>query len=267
MNGNDFPFACTIAGSDSGGGAGIQADLKTFAAMGVWGCSVITAVTAQNTREVRGSWVLPPEAVACQIETVVSDFPIRAFKTGMLANEGIIRAVADALPPEGALVIDPVMIATSGARLLAEDAVEALVAALLPRATLVTPNIPEAQVIAGMDAIGSVEEMITAGRRICARGASAVLVKGGHLTGEESIDVLVEEGGRVTRFSGERYPGQVHGTGCCLSAAITASLARGRTIAEACGDAKSFVTGAIREAVVSAAGRRMAHPRPPRQGL
>ncbi|MBN1194565.1 MAG: bifunctional hydroxymethylpyrimidine kinase/phosphomethylpyrimidine kinase [Methanomicrobiaceae archaeon] len=266
MNGNILSFACTIAGSDSGGGAGIQADLKTFAAMGVWGCSVITAVTAQNTREVRGSWVLPPEAVTCQIEAVVSDFPIRAFKTGMLAHEGIIRAVAGALPPEGALVIDPVMIATSGARLLAEDAVDALVACLLPRAALVTPNIPEAQVLAGMDAIGSVDEMITAGRRICARGASAVLVTGGHLTGEESVDVLVE-GGRVTRFSGERYPGQVHGTGCCLSAAITASLARDRTIAEACGDARSFVAGAIREAVVSSGGRRIVHPRPARQGL
>ncbi|KQC04943.1 MAG: phosphomethylpyrimidine kinase [Methanoculleus sp. SDB] len=265
MNGNDLPVACTIAGSDSGGGAGIQADLKTFAALGVWGCTVITAVTAQNTREVRGSWVLPPEAVSCQIGAVVSDFPIRAFKTGMLANEEIIRAVADALPFEGALVIDPVMIATSGARLLAEDAVGALVSCLLPRAVLVTPNIPEAQVLAGMDTIGSVEEMVTAGRRICARGASAVLVKGGHLAGEESIDVLVE-GDRVTRFSGERYPGQVHGTGCCLSAAITASLARGRTVAEACGDARSFVACAIREAVVSAGGRRMVNPRPARQG-
>jgi hydroxymethylpyrimidine/phosphomethylpyrimidine kinase len=264
MNGNDLPFACTIAGSDSGGGAGIQADLKTFAAMGVWGCSVITAVTAQNTREVRGSWVLPPEAVACQIETVVSDFPIRAFKTGMLANDGIIRAVADALPREGALVIDPVMIATSGARLLAEDAVEALVACLLPRATLVTPNIPEAQVLAGMDTIGSVEDMITAGRLICAQGASAVLVKGGHLTGEHSVDVLVE-GDRVTRFSGKRYTGQVHGTGCCLSAAITASVAQGRTMTEACGEAKSFVGGAIRDAVVTPGGRRIVNPQPARQ--
>ncbi|NYT06456.1 MAG: bifunctional hydroxymethylpyrimidine kinase/phosphomethylpyrimidine kinase [Methanomicrobiales archaeon] len=254
-----MPCACTIAGSDSGGGAGIQADLKTFSALGVWGCSVVTAVTAQNTRGVRGVWTLPPAAVASQIGAVVDDFAVGAFKTGMLAEAGIIRTVAGALPEDAVLVVDPVMIATSGARLLAEDAVDALTADLLPRAALVTPNIPEAEVLSGLAGIDSAEGMIDAGRRILRHGPGAVLVKGGHLSGGEAVDVLVTHDG-VSRLSGERHPGSVHGSGCCLAAAITAFLVRGEDLSDACRHAKAFAALAITHAAIAPSGASMVNP-------
>ncbi|MDD1705930.1 MAG: bifunctional hydroxymethylpyrimidine kinase/phosphomethylpyrimidine kinase, partial [Methanoregulaceae archaeon] len=185
------PAACTIAGSDSGGGAGIQADLKTFTALGIWGTSVITAVTAQNTKEVAGFCMVPEEMVLLQLEAVLDDFDIRAIKTGMLGTAGMIRTVARALPPDIPLVLDPVMIATSGSRLLDEDATGVLLCTLLPRATVVTPNIPEALVLSGMKRIESLSEMKEAGRTILDLGPDYVVMKGGHLSGEEAVDILV----------------------------------------------------------------------------
>jgi len=250
--------ACTIAGSDSGGGAGIQADLKTFVELGVFGLTVVTAVTAQNTREVRATWPLPPEAVRAQIETVADGFAIGAWKTGMLGNAATVRAVAEGLP-EGALpVIDPVMVSTSGHRLLEEDAISDLVEILIPRATVVTPNIPEAEVLAGMKITG-IEDMAEAGRRILDLGAGAVVVKGGHLQNGEAVDILVERDGEV-QVSGERYPYAVHGSGCCFSAALTAYLARGVALREGFCAAREFIDTAIRRAVGDPGGVRVVNP-------
>ncbi|ABN57157.1 MAG: bifunctional hydroxymethylpyrimidine kinase/phosphomethylpyrimidine kinase [Methanoculleus marisnigri] len=238
--------ACSVAGSDSGGGAGVQADLKTFVALGIWGLTVVTAVTAQNTREVRGTWMLPPDAVRAQMEAVADDFFIGAWKTGMLGNAPIIRAVAEALPEEAALVIDPVMVSTSGHRLLAEDAVRDLAELLIPRAAVVTPNIPEAEVLSRMN-VATVEDMADAGRRILDLGARAVVVKGGHLPGGAAVDILVDREGEM-RLSGERYPYSVHGSGCCFSAALTACLARGMHARGAFAASREFIDTAIREA-------------------
>lgn len=258
----DAPYttaACTIAGSDSGGGAGIQADLKTFDALGVWGCTVVTAVTAQNTHAVFGSWPLPPREVRSQLEAVLDDFPVAACKTGMLANAGIIRTVAGVLGNGPPLVVDPVMVATSGGRLLDAGAESALARLLVPAAALVTPNIPEAAVLSGMDEIAGAGAMAEAGRAIRGLGAGAVLVKGGHLPGGRAVDVLVDGEG-VLVLEGERLPWQVHGSGCCLSAAICAYLARGYPLRRACTAGKEFVTGAIRAAVPAHSGMRMVNP-------
>jgi len=240
--------ACSIAGSDSGGGAGIQADLKTFTALEVFGLTVITAVTAQNTREVRGTWMLPVEAVRTQIETVADEFAIGAWKTGMLGNAANVRAVAETLPDEAMLVIDPVMISTSGHRLLDEDAIEDLMRLLIPGAGIVTPNLPEAEVLAGMQ-IGTPDDMAVAGERILDLGAGAVVVKGGHLTGDSDmvVDILVDRDG-VMEISGRRYPYSVHGSGCCFSAALTAYLARGMDARGAFAAAREFIDTAIRQA-------------------
>ena len=240
--------ACSIAGSDSGGGAGIQADLKTFTALEVFGLTVITAVTAQNTREVRGTWMLPVEAVRTQIETVADEFAIVAWKTGMLGNAANVRAVAETLPDEAMLVIDPVMISTSGHRLLDEDAIEDLMRLLIPGAGIVTPNLPEAEVLAGMQ-IGTPDDMAVAGERILDLGAGAVVVKGGHLTGDSDmvVDILVDRDG-VMEISGRRYPYSVHGSGCCFSAALTAYLARGMDARGAFAAAREFIDTAIRQA-------------------
>jgi len=219
------PCACTIAGSDSCGGAGLQADLRAFAAAGVFGASVITAVTAQNTTGVRGTWPLPPEAVAAQIGAVFDDLPVTACKTGMLPDAPAIRAVDGALPAAVPLVVDPVMVATSGARLLQEDAVEVLARLLLPRAVLATPNIPEAEVLSGRR-IADVAGMAAAAREIRTMGVGAVLVTGGHLPGDRVVDVLVD-GGDPLLLEGARFSGSYHGSGCSLSAAITAYLAAG----------------------------------------
>lgn len=243
------PVALTIAGSDSGAGAGIQADLKTFAAMGVYGASVITAVTAQNTKAVTAVQEIDLEVIATQIDAVMDDIPAGAAKTGMLSSAGIIGAVAQGIRRDRIpnLVVDPVMVAASGARLLREDAVEALRRELLPLAVVVTPNIPEAEVLTGAS-IGTPDEVRDAARAIAAMGPKHVIVKGGHGEGDESIDILFD-GERFEVFKAERIKTtSTHGTGCTFSAAIAAGLAKGLDVNAAVGEAKCYVTEAIRTA-------------------
>ena len=248
-----IPKALTIAGSDSGGGAGIQADLKTFSAYRVFGMSVITAVTAQNSLGVQGVENLPPAFVALQLRSVLSDFGAGAAKCGMLSTAPIIEAVAATLAddPVEKLVVDPVMVAKSGDALLQPDARQALIARVLPLALVVTPNLPEAESLAGIP-VASRPDMEEAARRIHRLGPRYVLVKGGHLKGD-AIDLLWN--GKVfTAFRAPRIDsGNTHGTGCTLSAAIAAGLARGQAIGDAIRDAKAYVTRAIREGF--AAGR------------
>jgi len=247
------PKALTIAGSDSGGGAGIQADLKTFSAFRVFGMSVLTAVTAQNSVGVSGVHNLPPEFVARQIDAVLDDFGADAVKLGMLSTAPIIEAVAARLASHGQahVVLDPVMIAKSGAALLQPDARAALVERVLPLAEIVTPNLHEASALADMP-VTTEKEMEEAARRIHARGPRHVLVKGGHLEGS-ATDILWD-GRAFTRFPGPRLDSNnTHGTGCTLSAAIAAGLALGRSLPEAIRHAKAYVTAAIREGF--AAGR------------
>jgi len=241
-----IPKALTIAGSDSGGGAGIQADLKTFSALGVYGTTVITSVTAQNTLGVTAIHDLPPEMVRAQIRVVVEDIGADAAKTGMLSNSAIISAVAEEIGRYRIpLVVDPVMKAKTGASLLRDDAVETLIRRLIPLAKVVTPNVPEAETIAGMR-ITSVEDAERAAERIASLGAEAVIVKGGHLEGDRAVDVLYVDG-TLTRYEAERIESKcTHGTGCTFSAALTAYLAKGFDVAEAVGRAKEFVSKAIR---------------------
>ena len=248
-----IPKALTIAGSDSGGGAGIQADLKTFSAFRVFGMSVITAVTAQNSLGVQGVENLPPAFVALQLRSVLSDFGAGAAKCGMLSTAPIIEAVAATLAddPVEKLVVDPVMVAKSGDALLQPDARQALIARVLPLALVVTPNLPEAESLAGIP-VASRPDMEEAARRIHRLGPRYVLVKGGHLKGD-AIDLLWN-GKAFTAFRAPRIDsGNTHGTGCTLSAAIAAGLARGQAIGDAIRDAKAYVTRAIREGF--AAGR------------
>ena len=243
------PVAITIAGSDSGGGAGIQADLKTFLALGVFGTSAITCLTAQNPEAVTGIAATAPRMVALQIQAVCRAFPVAAAKTGMLYSAGIIGAVAAAIAELKIrpLVVDPVMVATSGARLLREDAVAALRSALLPLARVVTPNVPEAEILWG-HAIGSLADLKQAAAGISRTHGTACLAKGGHLAGDEAADVLCDRG-RIRVFSGPRvHTTQTHGTGCTLSAALTAFLARGETLERAAAAAKAFVTAALTQA-------------------
>ncbi|MET1128245.1 MAG: bifunctional hydroxymethylpyrimidine kinase/phosphomethylpyrimidine kinase [Thermoproteota archaeon] len=238
--------AMTIAGSDSGGGAGIQADLKTFAAMGVHGTTAITSITAQNTYEVRAVHDVPPDVVVAQIEAVADDLGIDAAKTGMLSNADIIRAVAKTVDRYGfPLVVDPVMIAKSGAPLLREDAMGALIKEMISRAWVVTPNRMEAERILGTR-ISSIEDAREAARRIVEElGAQAAIVKGGHLGGEYSVDVMYYRG-RFYEYKAPRIDRKTtHGTGCSFSAAIAAGLAKGRSIPEAVDVAKKFITMAI----------------------
>ena len=241
--------ALTIAGSDSSGGAGIQADLKTFAAHGVYGMSAITAITAQNTLGVIEWQALPADLVAAQIEAVVGDIGVDAVKTGMLANAAIVEAVAAAVQSLDLphLVVDPVMVAKGGDRLLDEEAVGAIRTELLPQAHVVTPNVPEAEVLSGMS-IGSLDDMREAGLRIVGLGPRVVLVKGGHLAGPESIDVACSREGTV-EFRGPRILTQhTHGTGCTLASAIAANLACGLSDTEAIRAARGYVEGALRHA-------------------
>jgi len=242
-----IPKALTIAGSDSGGGAGIQADLKTFSAYRVFGLSVITAVTAQNSVGVQGVENLAPAFVARQLRSVLEDFGVDAAKCGMLSVAPIIEAVAGVLAehPIDKLVVDPVMVAKSGDSLLQPDAVEALIRHILPLALVVTPNLPEAEVLSGMT-VSNREEMEEAARRIGKLGARHVLVKGGHLKGD-AVDILWN-GREVTAFQATRVESSnTHGTGCTFSAAIAAGLAKGRPLGEAVREAKAYVTKAIRE--------------------
>ncbi|RLG74815.1 MAG: bifunctional hydroxymethylpyrimidine kinase/phosphomethylpyrimidine kinase, partial [Thermoprotei archaeon] len=241
------PRALTIAGSDSGGGAGIEADLKTFAALGVHGLVAITSVTAQNTIEVRLAYDLPPEIVVAQIEAVADDIGVDAAKTGMLSNSGIIEAVAKTVKKYGfPLVVDPVMIAKSGAPLLKPEAISTLINKLIPLATVVTPNKLEAERITGIK-ISTLDDAKEAAKYIVEElGAKAAVVKGGHLEGRESIDVLYYNGS-FKELAGPRITGGCyHGTGCTFSAAIAAELAKGKDIVEAVKVAKEFVTTAIK---------------------
>jgi len=241
------PRALTIAGSDSGGGAGIQADLKTFTAFRVYGMSVITAVTAQNSLGVQGVESLPPAFVARQLRAVLDDLGTDAAKCGMLCTGPIIEAVVGVLAesPVPQLVVDPVMVAKSGDPLLQPDAQQALVERLLPLALVVTPNLAEAGVLAGIP-VGTRPEMEEAARRIHALGPRHVLVKGGHLAGD-AVDLLWD-GRAFQAFTAPRVDSpSTHGTGCTFSAAIAAGLARGRPLAEAVREAKAYVTRAIQE--------------------
>lgn len=238
--------ALTIAGSDSGGGAGIQADLRTFGAHGVFGTCALTAVTAQNTVGVRGVWVPPPESVAGQIDAVVEDFDVAAVKIGMLATASVASAVAEALTRHGLpnVVLDTVMVAKGGDRLLDDAAVSILRDRLLPVARVVTPNVPEAEVLTG-HRIRDLADLRDAAHALVSSGARAALVKGGHLDGPP-VDVLCDAG-RLVEFSGERIPGRhTHGTGCTLSSAIAARLALGGELEDAVRSAKAYVEAAIR---------------------
>ncbi len=242
--------ALTVAGSDSGGGAGIQADLKTFAALGVYGASVVTALTAQNTRGVQGVMAVPPEFVARQMESVFSDLEVRAVKIGMLANGDVIAAVAEELRRHAAaqVVLDPVMVATSGDRLIAEDAVARLREDLLPLADVLTPNLPEAAALLGERVAEDEAEMAAQARRLLALGPRAILLKGGHADGPESVDLLVDREG-VHRLAAERVATRnTHGTGCTLSSALAAFMARGLSLHDAADGAKAYLTVALRAA-------------------
>jgi len=241
-----IPVAITIAGSDSGGGAGIQADLKTFAALGVHGTTAITSVTAQNTYSVKAVEDLKPEIIAEQIRAVAEDLGIDAGKTGMLHTSEIIRTVAFEISKyRFPLVVDPVMVSKSGTPLLNPEAVEALKKYLIPLATVITPNKPEAEKLSGVK-ISSLENVEIAAKKISEVGPKAVLVKGGHLEGVEAVDILYYED-RFYRFTSPRLSVKTtHGTGCTLSAAITANLAKKMPIPKAVENAKNFVTSSIR---------------------
>jgi hydroxymethylpyrimidine/phosphomethylpyrimidine kinase len=254
--GRSRPRALTIAGSDSGGGAGIQADLKTFAAFGVYGASAVTAITAQNTLGVQAIHDVPTDVVAAQIDAVLSDIGADAIKTGMLSSTAIIEAVADRLRAHGVtrLVVDPVMVAKSGDRLLRDDAVAALRELLLPLAEVVTPNAGEAGVLAGIEVVDD-DSAREAARRIHALGPHYVIVKGGHLHGPTSNDVVFGGEGLAV-LSGPRIATRhTHGTGCTFSAAIAAELAAGSSPLDAAQAARAFVQGAIEHAEPIGAGQ------------
>lgn len=242
-----IPIAVTIAGSDSSGGAGIQADLKTFSALGVYGASVIAALTAQNTRGVTAIHDAPPDFIAAQMDAVFSDLKVSAVKIGMLSRPEAIRVVAEGLRRWSAspVVLDPVMVAASGARLLETSAVETLKAELLPLADIVTPNLPEAAALLGTGVAEDEGAMRAQAEQLLALGARAVLMKGGHGEGPESVDLLVTPDG-VSRHTAPRHATRnTHGTGCTLSSAIAAELAKGQPLPEAVAHAKRYITGAI----------------------
>lgn len=240
-------IALTIAGSDSGGGAGIQADLKTFSALGVYGASVIAALTAQNTKGVSGIFDVSPEFVRAQMDAIYEDLDVRATKIGMLARAEVIEAVADGLRAHRAqnIVLDPVMVATSGDLLLKPDAIETLKKKLIPLALIVTPNLAEAAALSGEAMSHDEAAMARQGEAILKFGAQSVLVKGGHGEGKEATDLLVDRDG-VRRFSARRSGSKnTHGTGCTLSSGIAAGLARGMPLVESVALAKKYVSESI----------------------
>jgi hydroxymethylpyrimidine/phosphomethylpyrimidine kinase len=250
--------ALTIAGSDSGGGAGIQADLRTFAAHGLLGCTAITAITAQNTLTVTRADALDPELVTAQIDAVLADLPVRAAKTGMLATSAIVRAVASrwaSVDPAIPLVVDPVMVSTNGDRLLDADAIDAVRRLLLPMATVLTPNLPEAAALLGVDDIANPEDAIAALSAIAGPGVTIVL-KGGHRhASPRAADLVRLPGGRHLWLDAPRVDTRCdHGTGCTFAAAITANLALGLELQTALIEAKRYLTGAIHLAVPVGAG-------------
>lgn len=253
----NVPVAMTIAGSDSGGGAGIQADLRTFAFHCVHGTSAITCVTAQNTLGVNRVDAMPAEAVAAQIEAVVMDIRVLAVKTGMLLNQEIIRTVAKKLAAIGFanVVVDPVMVSRTGAQLIDDDAVQSLTRLLLPLAAIATPNRYEAQILAGME-IATLDDMQQAARKILSLGVKAVLVKGGGMSGElRGVDVWCADGQiEVLRTETVETP-HTHGTGCTLSAAIAANLALGKSKLVAVKDAKAYVTQALKHSLAIGQGQ------------
>lgn len=247
QSGRSIRTALSIAGSDAGGGAGVQADLKTFAALGVYGTTAITAVTAQNTTELTSVHTLSADLVTAQIETVASDIEIHATKTGMLVSSAIVEAVAATIKELDLpmVVVDPVMLAKDGTRLLDEDGIEALKSELLPLALVTTPNIPEAEVLSGVR-IASVNDAREAARRIQALGPRNVIVTGGHGTGHDLVDLLFD-GERFHEFRTPRViTRNTHGTGCTFASAIAAWLAKGLTLVEATARAQTFVAGALR---------------------
>jgi hydroxymethylpyrimidine/phosphomethylpyrimidine kinase len=249
------PVALTIAGSDSSGGAGIQADLKTFCAFGVYGASVVTALTAQNTQRVGVIEAVAPQFVAAQLEAVLSDLDVAAVKTGMLANAAIVDVVARRLRagPPLPLIVDPVMVASSGGALLAADGFALLRDALLPLATLLTPNRPEAALLLGTREATSEEEAVAQAKALRALGCGAVLLKGGHASGAEAVDILCD--GEIRRFARPRLASRHgHGSGCTLAAAIAALIAQGAGIAQAVERAKNYVWRALAEADALAVG-------------
>lgn len=240
-------IAVTIAGSDSGGGAGIQADLKTFSALGVYGASVVTALTAQNTRGVQAIHDVPADFIAAQMDSVFSDLKVGATKIGMLSQVPVIAAVAAGLDRHRVahVVLDPVMVATSGDRLLHPDAVSALRSLLFPRAVLVTPNLLEAAALLDQPVARGEDDMLAQGRALMAQGAQAVLMKGGHGAGDTSVDLLVTLAGTVRLEAPRVATRNTHGTGCTLSSAIAAGLAKGFPLGQAVSEAKDYVTAAI----------------------
>lgn len=255
---NGTPIALTIAGSDSSGGAGIQADIKTFTAFGVYGASVITALTAQNTQGVQGVEPVGPAFVTAQLQSVLSDLDVSVIKTGMLANAAIVEAVADALKSVALVapvVVDPVMVATSGDVLLQPEAVEAIRRRLVPLASLLTPNLPEAAVLLGTQRAHGDGEVIAQAKALLGLGCRAVLIKGGHATGKMAVDILFD-GATIERFERPRIATpHTHGTGCTLSAAIAALLARGATLKEAVGRAKAYVSEGLEHGRALGIGR------------
>jgi len=240
-------IALTVAGSDSGGGAGIQADLKAFSALGVYGASVITAVTAQNTRAVTAVHAIPEEVIAAQLDAVFDDLDIAAVKVGMLGGPPVIETVAQGLRGCGIpLVLDPVMVAKSGDSLLPDSAVIALRRDLLPLADLLTPNLPEAARLLEAPQAQSEQEMAEQGQRLLALGPKAVLMKGGHAAGPGCVDLLITEEGTVLRLEAPRRATRnTHGTGCTLSSAVAAGLAKGESLPEALRSAHGYLQGAI----------------------
>ena len=243
------PRVMTIAGSDSGGGAGIQADLKTFAALGCYGTSAITAITAQNTLGVAAVHEVPLDDIGAQIDAVVSDIGADAVKTGMLSSTGIVDLVAAKAREHRfpILVVDPVMISATGARLLRQEAVDTIKSTLFPLATVVTPNIPEAEALIG-SSIGNFASMREAAKAIHAMGPKWVVVKGGHMEGEQSVDILFD-GHEFNEYAAPRVEtGSTHGTGCTFASAVAAGLAHGKSVPESVGAAKEYVTLAIKSA-------------------
>jgi len=242
-----MPIAVTIAGSDSGGGAGIQADLKTFSALGVYGASIITALTAQNTKGVTAIHDVPADFITAQIDAVFSDLDVDAVKIGMVSRREAIVAIAAGLERwrQTKVVLDPVMVATSGDKLLAPDAVDALKRVLIPRALVITPNLPEAAALLDAPIARTETEMRAQGERLLALGARAVLVKGGHAESAEAVDLLIEPTA-FTRLVADRVATQnTHGTGCTLSSAIAAGLAKGQDLRASVRAAKDYVTAAL----------------------
>jgi len=250
------PRALTVAGSDSGGGAGIQADLKTFQSFGCFGMSVITALTAQNSIGVQGVLKIPPDFVKLQMESVFGDIGVDALKCGMLADAEIIHAVAEVLTrwPDVPLVLDTVLVAKSGDPLLEDQAVEVLVGKLFPRSALITPNVLEAERLAGFP-VTDQKSMRKAASALQKMGAKGVLLKGGHLQGDRLLDFLLLPGGESKLFEGKRIrTAHTHGTGCTLSAAVAAALARGLPLEEAVDLARDYVINGIRNSHPTGAG-------------